>query len=271
MIHLLVGDKAANNLESAFELDENLKGKIFIIKDNLSVGDIQCSPEISHDEIRTSFWKTINPSFIEEMSEEKKLLSMILEALAEDEPVCLWMSACADDVCAYYWLLPYFKPYPQLLHTINIIGLPFLNEKGQLFYPTHFSQIPPKEFTKTKRLLKEISLSEYEVEVEEWSRFQSENKWIRIYEGGKKIISKDETFFDHFIKSSVTPEFQKANRIVNDVLKKMNHSIISSFIEYRLKQLLLQNVFSFTGNLEGPFKDVEVKIINEVDALELNV
>jgi peptide deformylase len=75
-----------------------------------------------------------------------------------------------------------------MLHTINIVGLPFLNEKGQLFYPTNFSQIPAKEFLKTKRLLKEVTPAEYEVEGDEWARLQQENAWVRTYEGGKKIV-----------------------------------------------------------------------------------
>ncbi len=264
MIHILVGNKSAKSLEAAFELDENLKGEMVVLNDKLSIGDILCSPEIKHDEIRNAFWRSINPNFNEELNDENKILQLIEHALNEDEPVCLWLAPCADDVCAYYWLLPYFKPYPQLLHTINIIGLPFLNEKGQMFYPSHFAQIPPKEFTKTKRLLKEVTLAEYEVETEEWSKLQNENKWVRIYDGGKKILSKEFNFFDHLIKSIVSEETQKANKIISEAIKKINFTIPPSYIEYRLKQLLIDNTFSYNGNLEGPLKDIEVKKQNEM-------
>lgn len=127
--------------------------------------------------------------------------------------------------------------------------MPFLN-KGQLFYPNNFSQIPAKEFLKTKRLLKEITLAEYEVEIDEWKKLMQENAEIRIYEGGKKIISKSENYFDSFIKNSVTNEPQKATKIVSETMKKMTQTVSNTFIEYRLRQLILQNYFDIQGNPE---------------------
>ncbi|HMT34507.1 MAG: DUF1835 domain-containing protein [Bacteroidetes bacterium] len=259
MLHIIVGDEAAKNLKAAFELDENLQGEILVLKDTLGIGDLLSTPEISHDSIRTSWWKTIVPHFDEEVSDESRLLAFIDNAIEQEEPVCFWLSPCVSDVCAYYWLLSYFKPHSGLLHTINIIGLPFLNEKGQLFYPINFSQVPPKEFIKTKRLLKEVTIAEYEVEIDEWKRLQEDNTWVRLYEGGKKIVSKPMTYFDTFIKNSVSDEMQKASKIVHESMKKITQTLSPAYIEYRLKQLLQQDVFQFNGLVEGPLKEIEVK------------
>ena len=268
MIHIIVGNEAAKNLENAFALDENLLGEIVVLRDTLGIGEIESTPEISHDEIRTAFWQKIIPTFDKNVEDEKNVLSIIDKALEEEEPVCFWLSPCVSDVCTYYWLLQYFKPYPKMLHTINIIGLPFLNEKGQLFYPNNFSQIPAKEFLKTKRLLKEITLAEYEVEIDEWKKLMQENAEIRIYEGGKKIISKSENYFDSFIKNSVTNEPQKATKIVSETMKKMTQTVSNTFIEYRLRQLILQNYFDIQGNADGPLKEIELKKTDKVESVE---
>lgn len=53
MIHIIVGNEAAKNLENAFALDENLLGEIVVLRDTLGIGEIESTPEISHDEIRT--------------------------------------------------------------------------------------------------------------------------------------------------------------------------------------------------------------------------
>jgi hypothetical protein len=260
MIHILVGHEAAKNLEAAFALDENLQGEILVLRDTLGIGEILSTPEISHDDVRTGSWQVIVPGFQDQVSDEQQLLATIQKALENEEPVCFWLSPCVSDVCAYYWLLSYFKPYPEMLHTINIIGLPFLNEKGQLFYPSNFSQVPPKEFKKTKRLLKEVSISEYEVETDEWKRLQQENAWVRTYEGGKKITSRDITYFDGVISSVVASTMQKANKIIHEAMKKIPQTISHLFLEFRLRQLLQQGAFAFNGPIDAPLKELEVKL-----------
>jgi hypothetical protein len=271
MIHILVGHEAAKNLEEAFALDENLKGEIVVLKDTLGVGPIHPNEDEKFIEIRTSFWKDLDTSFPEEeqVLDENTIKLLAVKAQREEEPLCFWMSPCVTDVCAYFWLLTYLKQFPGMLHTINIVGLPFLNEKGQLFYPTNFSQIPAKEFLKTKRLLKEVTPAEYEVEGDEWARLQQENAWVRTYEGGKKIVSKDVSFFDTLIKNSLTDEFQKAHKVVNETMKKITQTLSHLFIEWRIKELIQANSIVINGDMAKHFKDFEIKKVGE-SAIENN-
>lgn len=273
MIHLIAGEEGAKNLEAAFDLDENLKGEIIILKDNLSTGPIVLEEEQNFNTTRTNYWRKFHRNDELEMIDENTIKLLIVRAVREEEPICFWMAPNSTDVTAYFWILPYFKPHPELLHTINIIGLPFLNEKGQLFYPTHFSQIPAKEFLKTKRLLKEVTPAEYETEGDEWQRLQQENTWVRIYEGGKKITSKNESFFDTLIKSVTTTEFQKASKIVHEAVKKNTHFPPPSFIEWRIREMVLNNEMGSQGDMTKASKDFEVKkvgdaIVNEEAIVE---
>ena len=188
-----------------------------------------------------------------------RIHQLIDKAITEEEPVCFWLSPSVYDVCAYYWLLPFFKAYPDLLHTINIIGLPFLNEKGQLFYPQNFSEVIPKEFIKTKRLLKPVTPAEYEVEGDEWMKLMNENSWVRIYEGGKKIVSKDLTWFDNFLLSSIRVDFQKANKIIHEAIKKTTQPVNPFFLEWRLRHLIASEEFILRGDTLKTIKDFEVR------------
>lgn len=265
MIHIINGLESAKNLEAAFELDENLRGEIVILQDNLNIGDIVHEvSEWKHNEIRTNYWKSILKQDEIEYIDENLIKILLVKAQREEEPVCFWLAPNASDVCTYYWLLTYFKAVPGMLHTINIIGLPFLNDKGQLFYPSHFSQIPPKEFVKTKRLLKEITTAEYETEGDEWKRFQNENTAIRVYEGGKKISCKNETYFDSALLSLVNTEFQKASKIINEVVKKSVHFPHPAFLESRIRIMVAENRIFAQGDLNKTAKDFEIKKIAEI-------
>jgi hypothetical protein len=264
MIHIIAGDEAAKNLEAAFLLDENLRGEVLILKDMLGIGPIELDEEMNHDDVRTECWKIMNPNQIEHTSKDQQnVLQLIEKAVAEEEPVCFWMAPCVTDVCAYFWLLPYFKKQPDMLHTINIIGLPFLNEKGQLFYPKSFLEVPPSEFLKTKRLLKKVTVAEYEVEGDEWTKLQTEATRVRVYEGGKKIVSKDVTYYDSLLSSSLTTEFQKGTKVVNEAMKKCTQTLSSLFLEWRLRELVMSQSVAINGDVEKAVKDFEVKKVGE--------
>ncbi|MFX9061550.1 DUF1835 domain-containing protein, partial [Acinetobacter baumannii] len=87
-----------------------------------------------------------------------------------DIEVWVWMGQNAHDVCGYYWVISQFKDFAGRIHVLYLNNLPFFNEKGNIFYPTHLHEIQPKEFIKAKKLARPISLSEFEVDPDEWKK-----------------------------------------------------------------------------------------------------
>ena len=125
-----------------------------------------------------------------------------------------------------------------------------------------------REFAKTKRLLKKVTPAEYEVEGDEWVKLQADTSWVRIYEGGKKINSKELTYFDGLIKSSLTAEFQKGTKIVNEAMKKCTQTVSNLFFEWRLRQIIEREELPVNGDIEKALKDFEVKKVGEIAVAE---
>lgn len=262
MIHLLTNEEAAKNLEAAFALDENLKGNIVVLKDHLEHGPLTPDEdEANHDELRTAFWQPLSLHHVPHPIDDRlQILQCIDTAIAEEEPVCFWMAPNAHDVCAYYWLLSFFRKHEDMLHVIQINGLPFLNEKGQLFYPKSFSEVLPKEFGKTKRLLKRVTPAEFEVDGDEWKRLLAENAWVRLHEGGKKLLTRDAAYFDNLILSCIGNDFQKAQKIVTEAVKKaLPHSLHPLFAEWRLRQLVEQGELIVQGDATRSLREYELR------------
>jgi hypothetical protein len=86
---------------------------------------------------------------------------------------------------------------------------------------------------------------------------------VRTYEGGKKIVSKDVAYFDTLIKNSLASEFQKANKVVNETMKKITQSVSHLFIEWRIKELIKANSIVINGEIGKSFKDFEIKKVGE--------
>ena len=229
MIHIVFQHADVATLQKAIELDQSLQGDILEIKDEFAVGPID---NIDTDEgwtARENWWRELllqSPYSTENLVgsfDDRKTVEQLKEKLQEDkeEIAWLWMGQNQHDVCGYYWLISQLKEYQSRIFVLYLNNLPFINEKGQIFYPTTLHQIQPKEFLKAKKLSRAVTLSEFEVDPDEWKRLTTENDMIRILEGGKKITGKEADFYDKDILENLSKEFQKGNRVIANILSKM--------------------------------------------------
>lgn len=278
LLHIVFGEPSATALSAAFELDEQLKGDIVYFEDDLSVGPLFILDTKDGQTARKQWWMQlagIQPQPVPELipeaqqqvpepEEEKgdQIKLRQLKALLKGEPeqeVYIWAGQNARDVCGYYWLVSQLYDFQGRIHIIYLNNLPFLNEKGSVFYPTHLHQILAKEFLKAKKLARPVSLAEFEIDGDEWSRMMNENAGIRLLEGGKKIKGEPSAFYDKELVQQSTAEFQKASKVVGLVTGKLKYPVMDQFLGWRLKELIKQDKLESRGELKT-IKDFEVKI-----------
>lgn len=266
MIHIVFNEPDVEVLKKAIELDETLQGDVIQIKDDYAVGPIKDIYTDEGLEARKQWWRevlagteiqmTIDTGEVDDM---KTVVDLIVQlAMNPDEKVYIWAAQNKHDVSGYYWLMSQLKDFQGRLFILYLNNLPFINEKGLIFYPEWLSHIPPKEFLKAKKLARPITLSEFEVDPDEWTRLQNEEKGVRLLEGGKKLGQKDYDFYDEELKKYITNDWQKANKIINNFLNKSKQTTGDAYMLWRLKQLLAGGNYDVQGELKG-FKDFEVK------------
>jgi hypothetical protein len=209
-----------------------------------------------------------------EMVNDKLTVHQLLNSLNHDENemIWLWMGQNAHDVSGYYWLMSQFKDYQSRIHVLYLNNLPFLNEKGQLFYPTHLSQIEPKEFLKAKKLARPITLSEFELDPDEWKKLCQENEGVRFLEGGKKLVSMHIGCYDKEISSLLTKNAQKLPSALSNIMAKLKVKLGDAFIVSRLKALEEAGKLVIAGDWSKGWKDMVIQmpggsaVINESEA-----
>ena len=266
MIHIVFNTADIAALEAAIELDETLAGRIIEIKDDYAVGPLENIYETEGFQLRKEWWSSVltNSPYTDQLDivDDRLTIHQLQNALNHDEneSIWIWMGQNVHDVCGYYWLMSQFKEYQSRVHVLYLNNLPFLNEKGQLFYPTYLSQIQPKEFLKAKKLARPITLSEFELDPDEWKKICTENEVVKFLEGGKKVVNMDINYYDKEILSLLTKNAQKLPSALSNILTKMKVKTGDAFIVYRLKAIAETGKLVFVGDWEKGWKDMLIQM-----------
>lgn len=274
-IHIVFQEADIEVLKKAQELDESLAGDVQIVRDDYAVGPVQNIFEPEGYQARRAYWKELleyspyNTDQLMEMVDDRLLVHNLKRSLDEAESldVWIWMGQNQHDVCGYYWLMSQLKNYQGRIFVLYLNNLPFINEKGLIFYPTALHQIQPKEFLKAKKLARKVTPGEFEIDPDEWNRLMEENGAIRILEGGKKIASKDETFYDKDILAGLTTEAQKGSRAMHNILGKMKIKTGDVTLLYRMKALAAEGRIELMGEPAKGWKEFDVKLKADTPAV----
>ncbi|HKZ65163.1 MAG TPA: DUF1835 domain-containing protein [Chitinophagaceae bacterium] len=267
MIHIVFNASEVDLMKQVIEQDETLTGDVEQIKDDFAVGPLTGIDTEEGWQARYNWWMGLLENSHHAGADTVKFddgrtVKELKEKLAAnpEEEIWIWMGQNQHDVTGYYWLMPQLSEFAGRIMILYLNNLPFINEKGQIFYPSWLHEIQPKEFLKAKKLSRPITLSEFEVDPDEWKRLCEENGMVRILEGGKKIASRDETFYDNEILKNLTGDWQKATRVLTNTLHRMKIKTGDVFLMWRMKQLISEGKIEVTGDLNKAWKDFDVKL-----------
>lgn len=266
MIHIVFNSADVEVLQKAIELDESLQGDILQVKDDYAVGPLA---EIYSEEgiaTRKQWWREVLAGGDHDGSVDKGEVddnahaASLIERLQNNEEEIIWIWAAQNkhDVCGYYWLMSQLKAFQGRVFILYLNNLPFLNEKGQLFYPEWLHTIPPKEFLKAKKLSRPITLSEFEVDPDEWTKICNEGSGVRLLEGGKKISHAGYDHYDAELKRFITADWQKASKIIHQFLSKSKQTTGDAYLLWRLKNIIATGEYDVQGEI-AKMKEFEIK------------
>ena len=265
-MHIVFNESEVELMQQVITLDESLAGDVLQIKDDFAVGPLQELDTEEGWQARLDWWKGLlqGSPYGENLAgsfDDRQTVKDIISRLNDntEEQLWIWMGQNQHDVTGYYWLMRQLKEYQGKIFIIYLNNLPFINEKGQLFYPSWLSEIQPKEFLKAKKLARPITLSEFEVDPDEWKKLGEESAAVRILEGGKKIVGKEISFYDNEILKNLTGDWQKATRVLSNTLNRMKIKTGDVFLMARMKQLIADGNIETLGELNKGWKDFDVR------------
>ena len=267
MIHIVFQPKDAEALKASFELDVSLRGDILVIADDFAVGPLMEIYTPEGIEARKAWWRVVLAGSDidglvddDSVADDNTTVATLKERLQNDpaEIVWVWAAQNKHDVSGYFWLMSQLKDFQGRIFILYLNNLPFISEKGTLFYPVWLFEIPPREFLKARKLARPITLSEFEIDPDEWSRLAREDNGVRILEGGKKLTQYPYTYYDEELKKFISGDWIKASKLIHQFLNKAKQTAGDAYLLWRLKQLIAAGEIDAQGELRG-MKDFEIK------------
>lgn len=255
---------AAAPLAEAMATTPDMAGEIIVVKDLLNLGPIQKVEEgQKFSELRSTFWQqvVINEKNPIEVDDTERILQASA-AMAADENIkaWIWIAPWPADICTLLWVTKYFGKYPGRFFTVNIAGLPFLDENGKLFYPKNISELTPREVIKARRLARAVTYAEIETDTEEWRKLTTQNGGIRTLEGAKRIVSRNEDHYDAQLYGFCTQQYQKASKVINQTMSKHTIPTGDLYLGWRLREMAAADKLNLQGDVTKALKDFDVKI-----------
>jgi hypothetical protein len=267
MIHLVFQHNDVATLQSAFALDTGFGGELAEIADDFAVGPLGSMDSPEGIEARRQWWRDILAGGDYEgivdngkTGDDNATVAGIRQRLAADEKEVLWIWAAQNkhDVSGYYWLIGQLKEFQGRVFILYLNNLPFINEKGQLFYPNNLFEIPPREFLKARKLARPVTPSEFEIDPDEWQRLCLEDKGVRILEGGKKLTQHPYSYYDEELKKFIGGDWVKASKLIGQFLGKAKQVTGDAYLLWRIKQLVAAGELDAQGELRG-MREFEIK------------
>lgn len=267
MTHIVFEEANIEALQKSFELDAALQGEIRSVKNDYAVGPLQDIFTEEGIKKRNQWWRDIlkdghyNGMADDGHADDNEEVTQLKEKLTEnpEEVVWIWTAQNKHDVSGYYWLMSQLKDFQGRIFILYLNNLPFINEKGNIFYPTSLFQIQPREFVKAKKLARLITLSEFEADPDEWAKICSEAKGIRLLEGGKKLVQKGYDYYDDELLKFVGKDWQKVSKLFQQYYNKVKDTTGDAYLLWRLKQLVEEGRLDMQGNMQN-MKEFEVKL-----------
>ena len=150
MIHIVFNEADVKVLMQAIEMDETLAGEVIQIKDDYAVGPLDNIYVGEGIEARKQFWRDVlaggdadgkvDDGDVDDYKTAAELVGTMRRN--PEEKIWIWAAQNKHDVSGYYWLLNYMKEFQGRVFILYLNNLPFINEKGNIFYPNWLHEIP---------------------------------------------------------------------------------------------------------------------------------
>lgn len=232
-----------------------MSGTVIPMMDLLHLGPLGNLAAQRFSEMRQAYWQSVGSQnmALRTVQDDEQILA-VAESMHRDEQAVVWVWGMhqPQDVCLYYWCLPYLTPFGQRLLVVDLSGLPFLDQGGKLFFPNVLSVLPARELQKARHLARPVTPTEAEAHMAYWAGIVAANGGVRILKEGRHIESHGDDYYDEALISTCGERGQRMQKIVRTLLRQQDWQVPEEWLYWRVQALVA------AGRLEMVQEEVRI-------------
>jgi len=258
-VHIAFDDSTAGCLKYMLSQEERLEEMVVAFSEFFSIGPIN-KLHMNEGQLVRQKWLVNNLTAYDSYFEEE-YLPRFLETMEElhtipiETPITIWKANNAHEHVGLCFVMAQLKDKKN----IRIINTSEASKEvlKQEYAIRGTGELPPESLAQFQKSFAELSYltEEKRMKLEhEWDRLSHSIECLRVWKENE-VRSVQEDYFDQFIiecaKSiGADREFLKAPRVIGEALGHVEQLVGDTFLEYRLKELIKQEVFEFEGSLD---------------------
>lgn len=258
-IHIAFDDSTAGCLKYMLSQEELLEESVVAFSEFFSIGPIQQLHTEKGQHARKQ-WLLNNLTsydcyFEEEYLPRFKETLEDLHSIPNETPITIWKADNAHEHVGLCFAIAQLKDKKNirvmntseasreiLKQDYDIRGTGELSPESLALFQKSFVEFPYLPEEKRMKF------------AHEWDRLSQSTEFLRVWKDDE-VHSVQEDYFDQFIiecakNVGADKEFHKAPRVIGEALGLADQLVGDTFLEYRLKELIKQEVFEYEGSLD---------------------
>ncbi len=268
-IHIAFDDSTAGCLKYMLKQEGLLEESVVSFSEFFSIGPIH-QLHTHKGQLARQKWLVNKLTAYDSYFEEEYLLRFIetleeLHTIPIETPITIWKANNAHEHVGLCFVMAQLKDKKN----IRVINTSEASKEilKQEYDIRGTGELPPESLALLQKSFVELPYLTVEKRMQfeyEWDRLSNSTEFLRVWKENE-VHSVQEDYFDQFIiecaKSiGADREFLKAPRVIGEALGLVEQLVGDTFLEYRLKELIKQEVFEFIGSLdEMRFYSVKLK------------
>ncbi|MED2040473.1 DUF1835 domain-containing protein [Bacillus wiedmannii] len=258
-VHIAFDDSTAGCLKYMFSQEEQLEEMVVAFSEFFSIGPIY-KLHMNEEQLARQEWLVNNLTAYENYFEEE-YLPRFLETIEElhtipiETPITIWKADNAHEHVGLCFVMTQLKDKKNIRVMNTSEASKEILKKEYTIRGT--GELSPESLALIQKSFVELPYLTVEKRMEfehEWDSLSKSTEFLRVWTDNE-VRSVQEDYFDQFIiecaKSiGADREFLKAPRVIGEALGHVEQLVGDTFLEYRLKELIKQEVFEFEGSLD---------------------
>lgn len=258
-VHIAFDDSTAGSLKHMLGQEERLEEMVVAFSEFFSIGPIY-KLHMNEGQLARQKWLVNNLTTYENYFEEE-YLSSFLETMEElytipiETPITIWKADNAHEHVGLCFVMAQLKDKKNIRVMNTSEASKEILKQGYDIRGT--GELAPESLALIQKSFVELPYLTVEKRMQfehEWDSLSKSTEFLRVWTDNE-VHSVQEDYFDQFIiecaKSvGADQEFLKAPIVIGEALGLVEQLVGDTFLEYRLKELIKQEVFEFVGSLD---------------------